>query len=164
MKTLKTLLAAVTAVALLAVLPARAEFPEKPIEFVIPFGAGGGADIEGRLLAKEMSKILGQPVVAGDEDGTIARGEREPVIAGQEVRIRSPLHAVGLGIGMIHQHFMLVDSLTVTENVILPLGMQRTTFDIDRLTADPDHLTPYRKTGDGPEATAAPRGEDDAGH
>ena len=38
---------------------ASAEFPNRPIEFVIPFGAGGGADIEGRLLAKEMSKILG---------------------------------------------------------------------------------------------------------
>ena len=34
-------------------------FPEKPIEFVIPFGAGGGADIEGRLLAQEMAKVLG---------------------------------------------------------------------------------------------------------
>ncbi len=38
---------------------ALAEYPEKPIEFIIPFGAGGGADIEGRLLAQEMSKILG---------------------------------------------------------------------------------------------------------
>ncbi|MCY4459391.1 MAG: tripartite tricarboxylate transporter substrate binding protein [Albidovulum sp.] len=38
---------------------ARADYPEKPIEFIIPFGAGGGADIEGRLLATEMSRILG---------------------------------------------------------------------------------------------------------
>ena len=38
---------------------ARAEFPEKSIEFIIPFGAGGGADIEGRLLATEMGKVLG---------------------------------------------------------------------------------------------------------
>lgn len=37
----------------------RAEYPVKPVEFIIPFGAGGGADIEGRLLAKEMGKILG---------------------------------------------------------------------------------------------------------
>ena len=39
--------------------PALAEFPKKPIEFIIPFGAGGGADIEGRLLAKEVGKVLG---------------------------------------------------------------------------------------------------------
>ena len=38
---------------------ASAGFPDRPIEFIIPFGAGGGADIEGRLLAKEMSNILG---------------------------------------------------------------------------------------------------------
>ena len=37
----------------------RAQYPEKPVEFIIPFGAGGGADIEGRLLAEEMGKVLG---------------------------------------------------------------------------------------------------------
>ncbi len=40
-----------------------AEFPTKPIHFIIPFGAGGGADLEGRLLAKEMAKVLGQPLI-----------------------------------------------------------------------------------------------------
>ncbi|MGI9569918.1 MAG: Bug family tripartite tricarboxylate transporter substrate binding protein, partial [Desulfobulbia bacterium] len=48
---------------------AQADYPEKSIEFVIPFGAGGGADIEGRLLAKEMSKILGKPVVPVNKPG-----------------------------------------------------------------------------------------------
>ncbi len=48
---------------------ANAEFPKKPIEFVIPFGAGGGADIEGRLLAKEMSKVLGVQVVPINKPG-----------------------------------------------------------------------------------------------
>ncbi len=47
----------------------RAEYPDKAIEFIIPFGAGGGADIEGRLLAKEMSRILGVPVVAINKPG-----------------------------------------------------------------------------------------------
>jgi len=44
-------------------------FPEGPIEFVIPFGAGGGADIEGRLLAKEMSEVLGVPLVPVNKPG-----------------------------------------------------------------------------------------------
>jgi putative tricarboxylic transport membrane protein len=48
---------------------ASAAFPERAIEFVIPFGAGGGADIEGRVLAKEMSRILGVPVVAINKPG-----------------------------------------------------------------------------------------------
>ncbi len=51
-----------------AATPALA-FPDKPIEFVIPFGAGGGADIEGRLLAKEMSKVLGVPVTPVNRPG-----------------------------------------------------------------------------------------------
>ncbi len=48
---------------------AHAEWPEKSIEFVIPFGAGGGADIEGRLIAKAMSKELGKPVVPINKPG-----------------------------------------------------------------------------------------------
>ncbi len=38
---------------------------------------------------------------------------------GNEVRIESPSHAVRLGIGMVHQHFMLVEAMTVFENIIL---------------------------------------------
>jgi simple sugar transport system ATP-binding protein len=37
----------------------------------------------------------------------------------QPIKIRSPNEAIKLGIGMIHQHFMLVPQLTVTENIIL---------------------------------------------
>lgn len=53
----------------LGTMTAQAEFPDKPIEFVIPFGAGGGADIEGRLLAKEMAKVLGVQVVPINKPG-----------------------------------------------------------------------------------------------
>ena len=69
MKSLKTMILSTAAAAVLFAAPAKAEWPEKSIEFIIPFGAGGGADIEGRLLAKEMSKILGQPVVAVNKPG-----------------------------------------------------------------------------------------------
>ena len=48
---------------------ALAEFPERTIEFIIPFGAGGGADIEGRVLAKEMGKVLGVSLVAINKPG-----------------------------------------------------------------------------------------------
>ena len=57
------------AIAALALAPANAAYPDKPIQFIIPFGAGGGADIEGRLLAKEMSKILGVAVVPVNKPG-----------------------------------------------------------------------------------------------
>jgi ABC-type uncharacterized transport system ATPase subunit len=41
------------------------------------------------------------------------------VVRGDEVRIATPRAAIALGIGMVHQHFVLVDRFTVTENVIL---------------------------------------------
>jgi simple sugar transport system ATP-binding protein len=37
----------------------------------------------------------------------------------EEARIGSPRDAIALGIGMVHQHFVLVDPFTVTENIIL---------------------------------------------
>jgi simple sugar transport system ATP-binding protein len=40
-------------------------------------------------------------------------------VRGTEVKIASPRDAIALGIGMVHQHFVLVDPFTVTENVIL---------------------------------------------
>ena len=43
-------------------------------------------------------------------------------INGQKVSIGSPNEAIQLGIGMVHQHFMLVQPFTVTENIIL--GME----------------------------------------
>ena len=38
---------------------------------------------------------------------------------GNEVNIKSPIDAINRGICMVHQHFMLVDSLTVAENIVL---------------------------------------------
>ncbi|MGD2145388.1 MAG: ABC transporter ATP-binding protein [Anaerolineae bacterium] len=43
----------------------------------------------------------------------------EVFLRGEPVAIDSPLDAIRLGITMVHQHFMLVDTLTVTDNVVL---------------------------------------------
>jgi ABC-type uncharacterized transport system ATPase subunit len=45
--------------------------------------------------------------------------EGELLIRGRPERIDSPRRAIALGIGMVHQHFMLVDDFTVAENVVL---------------------------------------------
>ena len=47
------------------------------------------------------------------------------IINGQEVTIRSPRDAFDLHIGMIHQHFKLVDVLTAAENIVLGLNESR---------------------------------------
>src|SRR5829696_7437687 len=51
--------------------------------------------------------------------------EGEILLNGNPVKIASPTDAINLGIGMIHQHFMLVPSLTVAENVALGLPSSR---------------------------------------
>lgn len=69
--TRKTLIASLTVLATSFTMSsaALAEYPEKSIEFVIPFGAGGGADIEGRLLVAEMAKILGVNIIPINKPG-----------------------------------------------------------------------------------------------
>ena len=49
----------------------------------------------------------------------------EIFLNGKLSRVRSPASAIAAGIGMIHQHFMLVPTLTVTENVALGLPSNR---------------------------------------
>jgi ABC-type uncharacterized transport system ATPase subunit len=59
-------------------------------------------------------------------------------VDGKEVRIDNSAKAIKLGIGMVHQHFMLVPSLTVAENVVL--GLEPTKYswllDIEKILKD----------------------------
>ena len=50
-----TLLAAITA-------PAMADYPERPITLIVPWGAGGGTDATGRIIGSLLQKELGKPV------------------------------------------------------------------------------------------------------
>jgi general nucleoside transport system ATP-binding protein len=43
----------------------------------------------------------------------------EVLVDGEPVKVDSPSRAIELGIGMVHQHFMLVPVMTVTENIVL---------------------------------------------
>ena len=60
-------------------------------------------------------------------------------IRGQAVELNSPAQAIELGIGMVHQHFMLADQLTVLENVILGAEPMRSFGRID-FEAGREHL------------------------
>ena len=51
--------------------------------------------------------------------GFYTADEGEIVIEGQPRRIETPHDAIALGIGMVHQHFMLIEPMTVTENIVL---------------------------------------------
>jgi simple sugar transport system ATP-binding protein len=61
--------------------------------------------------------------------------EGEILLNGRLVSISSPTDSINLGIGMIHQHFMLVQTLTVAENVALGLPSSRGALtDLDRVS------------------------------
>ncbi len=61
--------------------------------------------------------------------------EGEILLNGRPVTIGSPTDSINLGIGMIHQHFMLVQTLTVAENVALGLPSSRGLLtDLDRVS------------------------------
>jgi len=49
-------------------------------------------------------------------------------VGGKEVKIKDPSIAIDLGIGMVHQHFMLVEPFTVTENIILGSEIKKGAF------------------------------------
>ncbi|NOX60546.1 MAG: ABC transporter ATP-binding protein [Chloroflexi bacterium] len=62
--------------------------------------------------------------------------EGEIAINGQPAQFRSPKDSIAAGIGMVHQHFKLVETQTVTENVILGLDAPRFRLDMSRAEAD----------------------------
>jgi tripartite-type tricarboxylate transporter receptor subunit TctC len=44
-------------------------FPTGPVEWVVPYAAGGGSDVVARVIASEMTKTLGQPIIINNKPG-----------------------------------------------------------------------------------------------
>jgi tripartite-type tricarboxylate transporter receptor subunit TctC len=57
------------ALALLAAEPAQAAYPDQPIRIIVPFGAGGLADITARLVGEKLGQALGKPVLIDNRPG-----------------------------------------------------------------------------------------------
>src|SRR5215218_2064349 len=57
--------------------------------------------------------------------GLYSPDEGEIAIKGEPVRMRSPKDAIDHGIGMVHQHFMLIPVMTVAENIVLATEPRR---------------------------------------
>lgn len=68
--------------------------------------------------------------------GLTAPDEGEVLLDGEIVQIASPADAIAHGIGMVHQHFMLVPVLTVAENIILGDETMRGPIFVDRREAE----------------------------
>lgn len=61
--------------------------------------------------------------------------EGEILVRGKPIKVYSPRDAIAAGIGMVHQHFMLIPVFTVTENVMLGDEMVRTAGILNRNAA-----------------------------
>ncbi len=77
----------------------------------------------------------------------------EILVDGKPVNIRTPQDAINLGIGMVHQHFMLVDTMTVGENIILGAeGGNAVSVDWKKANQDIRALSDELKLGVDPKA------------
>ncbi len=84
--------------------------------------ANDGVDFD--LRAGEVHALLGENGAGKSTLMSILYGlyhpdEGEMIVRGEPVRIDSPRRAIDLGIGMVHQHFMLIPVMTVAENIVL---------------------------------------------
>ena len=81
-------------------------------------------DVNLSLYPGEIHALLGENGAGKSTLMNILTGiykpnEGEIFFNGKKVTIKSPKHAVDMGIGMVHQHFRLIPTLTVAENVFL---------------------------------------------
>ena len=84
--------------------------------------ANDGVDFD--LRSGEVHALLGENGAGKSTLMSILYGlytptEGEILVGGEPVQIDSPADAIDRGIGMVHQHFMLVPVMTVTENIVL---------------------------------------------
>ncbi len=101
-------------------------------------GVVANEDVSLELRKSEIHALLGENG-AGKSTlmkvlfGIEAPDQGEIILKGNPVSIKSPQDAISKGIGMVHQHFMLVPSLTVAENIILGVAPKKGLFiDMDK--------------------------------
>jgi len=87
---------------------------------------------EGGILALLGENGAGKTTLMNILYGLYKPDEGEILIRGEKVEIHGPNDAIGRGIGMVHQHFMLVPVMTVTENVMLGVEPTRNGIVLDK--------------------------------
>ena len=89
-----------------------------------PGGVLANDQVDFDLRRREVHALLGENGAGKSTLMNVLYGlyqpdEGEIRVNGKPVAIRSPKDAIDLGIGMVHQHFMLIPVMTVAENIVL---------------------------------------------
>jgi len=87
---------------------------------------------EGKILALLGENGAGKTTLMNILYGLYKPDEGTILVRGQEVEIHGPNDAIARGIGMVHQHFMLVPVMTVTENVMLGVEPTKNRLFLDK--------------------------------
>jgi len=98
--------------------PAYAEWPDRPIHWVVPFGPGGANDLIARVAAEAVSKQLGQPIIVDNRPGAGA-------IVGTGAVARAPADGYTFLIGAagVITNSMLMKNLPYADSDLVPVGM-----------------------------------------
>jgi len=96
---------------------------------------------EGEVLALLGENGAGKSTLMNVLAGLYQPDEGQVSIHGQPVAFRSPRDAIDHGIGMVHQHFMLVETLTVAGNIILGLQTEGKVLHLDQVGKKLDALS-----------------------
>lgn len=105
----------------------------KGITKVYPNGVAANQGVDFNVKKGEIHALMGENGAGKSTLMKMLFGMEQPtsgeiIVNGEKVTLTSPTVAISKGIGMVHQHFMLVPSLTVAENMVLGMEPKKGMF------------------------------------
>ncbi len=112
----------------------------KSISKIYPNGVAANQSVDLFVRKGEIHALMGENGAGKSTLMKMLFGMEQPTsgeisINGETVKFSSPNAAIAKGVGMVHQHFMLVPSLTVAENIVLGTAPTKKGLVIDRKKA-----------------------------
>lgn len=100
---------------------------------VYPNGVAANRGVDFNVKKGEIHALMGENGAGKSTLMKMLFGMEQPtsgdiIVNGEKVHLTSPTAAISKGIGMVHQHFMLVPSLTVAENIVLGMEPKKGAF------------------------------------
>ncbi|WP_249119089.1 MULTISPECIES: tripartite tricarboxylate transporter substrate-binding protein [unclassified Bradyrhizobium] len=108
------------------------DYPKRPVTMIVPFAAGGTSDVIARVVAEEMAKSLGQPIVIENIVG--AGGS---IALARAARAEADGYAIAIGnAGTSAATYTIYPKLSFTPDSFMPIAMVAKTFGIVALRKD----------------------------